>query len=577
MIAVLISILIAAAIRSIVFAGAIGLALKALRVRDARTRLAAWTAVLCAVLLMPLLSLWMPALALPVRHAVEKPELTLVQPALVSLPAVDIPSAARVALDWRSIAGLVYIAVTLIFIARLAYGLVLSSKLRRTATTIGDRETLNRLEAAAHSKLPALAESDVLIVPVTIGTLRPILLLPGSWREWSDAKLQAVLAHELSHIERRDYAILTIASLNRCLNWFNPLSWWLERHMRDLAEEASDDSAVRCTGDSAGYAEVLLGFMEALQEAPGRVRWEAVAMARTGRAGRRIDRILASGYLAGARRPAALAALAVLALPLLYLSAAVTTGEQSSSSIRTIANGARVQAKRPGSSQLIAQAQTTPASKPVERTIRVSDSQDSYVIVSPEGNTMSGTNSDLRRAKSFRYEVGEEYIWFRHDGKEYIVRDPATVKAARKLFGPQQELGQQQAELGAQQAKLGELQAKLGEQQRAIRTTMPDFSRDIERLKERMRSARTSEELGDVHALLGDLQAKVAEQQAKIGNQQGKLGEQQALLGEQLAELGSRQGKLGEQQERLAEEASEKLKKLLDEALKKGIAQSHPQ
>ena len=190
---------------------------------------------------------------------------------------------------------------------------------------------------------------------------------------------------------------------------------------------------------------------------------------------------------------------------------------------------------------------------------------------------MSGTNSDLRRAKSFRYEVGEEYIWFRHDGKEYIVRDPATVKAARKLFEPQQELGQQQAELGAQQAKLGELQAKLGEQQRAIRTTMPDFSRDIERLKERMRSARTSEELGDVQALLGDLQAKVAEQQAKIGNQQGKLGEQQALLGEQLAELGSRQGKLGEQQERLAEEASEKLKKLLDEALKKGIAQSHPQ
>jgi hypothetical protein len=49
---------------------------------------------------------------------------------------------------------------------------------------------------------------------------------------------------------------------------------------------------------------------------------------------------------------------------------------------------------------------------------------DSYVIVSGDSTTMSGSTDELRRARGFRYRVGEEYVWFRQGGKSYIVRDP---------------------------------------------------------------------------------------------------------------------------------------------------------
>jgi len=112
------------------------------------------------------------------------------------------------------------------------------------------------------------------------------------------------------------------------------------------------------------------------------------------------------------------------------------------------------------------------------------------------------------------------------------------------------------------EGELGELQSKLGERQSSIRTTLPDLTRDIERLKQKMAGAGTSEELGELQAMLGEIQAKIGDQQSKIGEQQAKIGDEQAKLGEQQAKLGERQAALGEQQEKLAEEAGVKLKAL---------------
>jgi beta-lactamase regulating signal transducer with metallopeptidase domain len=46
---------------------------------------------------------------------------------------------------------------------------------------------------------------------LTLGTLRPVILLPSDWLEWPSSKLQAVLAHELTHVERADCAVTFIA------------------------------------------------------------------------------------------------------------------------------------------------------------------------------------------------------------------------------------------------------------------------------------------------------------------------------------------------------------------------------
>jgi beta-lactamase regulating signal transducer with metallopeptidase domain len=540
----MISLLLESTVRSLAFAGVIGLVLQICRVRNVSTRLAAWTCVLYGALLLPLAVPFLPPLAvhLPDRAANQR-VITLPVETIRTYRAEMSTETPQTHFSWRTAGIDIYLAVAIGLLGRLGFGLLVTRRLRRTARPVNDARPLAILNVRGYeagiTRLPTLAESTVLAVPITLGWMRPSIILPDSWREWPDATTEAVLAHELSHVQRGDYATLLAASFYRCLFWFSPLAWWLDKHLRELTEQASDDSALRATADRTQYAEVLLGFFEALQNQRGRIRWQGVAMARGARAGRRIDRILAEDHkLSTPARWPVMAALAVLTLPLLYLC---------------------------GAFQPVAMAQPTS-----------SKSLDSYIIVSGNSQTMSGSVEDLQRVLALKSQIGDEFIWFRRDDKAYVIRDAGILKAAHKLFEPQHELGVRQGVLGEQQGKLGELQAALGEKQSTVRTIPPDLTRDIERLKEKLKTAATAEDLGDVQALLGELQSKLAEKQASLGGDQAKLGEEQAKLGERQAKLGEEQAKLGEQQAKLAEKASRQLKVLIDEAFKKGLVESEP-
>ena len=117
-----------------------------------------------------------------------------------------------------------------------------------------------------------------------MGAFWPTILLPSDWREWDEEKLDAVLAHEFSHVARRDALTQRISLLYRAIFWFNPLAWWLNRHLAALAEQASDEAALSGGADQNHYARTLLGFFEVLQTAPRRIRWQGVSMARPGQA-----------------------------------------------------------------------------------------------------------------------------------------------------------------------------------------------------------------------------------------------------------------------------------------------------
>jgi bla regulator protein BlaR1 len=288
-------------------------------------------------------------------------------------------------------------------------------------------------------------------------------------------------------------------------------------------------------------------------------------MARGARAGRRIDRILAADRkLSKPARWPVMAALGAFAVPMLYLCGAfqpVAMAQPAPPVPPAIAAAPR-QTSTPSAGATTAKSQ--------------GKSLDSYIIVSGDQQTMSGSTDELRRAIELRLRLGDEFIWFRRDAKAYVIRDAGILKAAQKLFEPQQELGRRQGELGEQQGKLGELQSALGEKQSSVRTSVPDLTREIEKLKEKLKTAGTSEELGDVQAMLGDLQSKVAERQSRIGDAQAKLGEEQAKLGEQQAKLGEKQAKLGEAQAKAAEEAGRQLRTLIDEAFKRGLVEPEP-
>ncbi|HEV3483747.1 MAG TPA: M56 family metallopeptidase [Candidatus Acidoferrales bacterium] len=198
---------------------------------------------------------------------------------------------------WIVLFAATYISITLLFLARLLLGIIFSRGLVRGARPIAESDVTSLLtidEREDHPAIPLrLVESELISVPITLGILRPIILLPVGWREWGPAALRAVLAHERSHVVRRDALTQRLSLLHRAIFWFSPLSWWLHGRLADAAEEASDEAALLSGADRAQYAETLLGFFVALQQTPRRVHWQGVSMAKAGQAEKRVDRILA--------------------------------------------------------------------------------------------------------------------------------------------------------------------------------------------------------------------------------------------------------------------------------------------
>jgi len=281
------------------------LLIKVLRVKDPSVRLAAWTAMLCASVAIPLLSVSLPAM--PVKAApvtvfrnVVQPSAAPAAPSIAVFRSVSPAAPRRAHFDWV----IIYFIVTAALFLRLCFGLAFAARL---------------LHRSWPTELDGVRESGHITSPVTVGILRPAILLPVDWREWELAKLDAVLAHERSHIRRRDPAVQVLSAIHRALLWYSPLSWYLDRQIVRLAEEASDDAAVAAVCDRAAYAETLLAFM---QRAVGRPNWQGVPMARYGSPEGRIHRILDATTLSRGVTRWSIAAILMLGMPLAYVIAA---------------------------------------------------------------------------------------------------------------------------------------------------------------------------------------------------------------------------------------------------------------
>ena len=81
-----------------------------------------------------------------------------------------------------------------------------------------------------------------------------------------------------------------------------------------------------------------------------------------------------------------------------------------------------------------------------------------FAVVSGRSVYMNGSNDDAETVRALRSKSGSDFIWFRHDGNSYVIRDAATVKNALGLYAGMDELGRQQDELGRQQDELGRKQ-----------------------------------------------------------------------------------------------------------------------
>ncbi|HET6175477.1 MAG TPA: M56 family metallopeptidase [Candidatus Sulfotelmatobacter sp.] len=662
------------AARALLLAAGAALALAAFRVRTTSLRLFTWTAVLYAALAMPLLGRMLPPLAVPTpaflqfadaqsapelthdsrtdisaaipsrskevsaaRHYVVRETATMTSsPEAIHPPSpkslvreTSTPTAKPVvassewpSISWSAVVTGLYLTVTLLLLVRFVVGLVFGRRLRKASEKIEDPRVTQRLAARARAcrlaLLPGAAESELISVPVTMGAIRSTILLPASWPEWDDAKLDAVVAHEISHVARRDALTQRLSLLHRAIFWFSPLAWWLDRHLADLAEQASDEAALSCGADRHAYARTLLGFFEALQAAPGRVWWQGVSMAKAGQAEQRLERILDwRGAVTMSLKKSIAVAIIALAIPVVYLAAAVRPAGQVP---RPHLDG--VQAQTPPQAQSASPATPGPAPEaappsstdgyPVPVLAPVAPgpmapprgrgpiagvvSKGGYMVIPPAapgapraavpppaiwGAQASGSGSSHRGGFSYAHGYDDEQRFVIVSGKSdsYTMsgstEDIRHVDKLKKTISGDfiwfqrdeksyiirdQATVDNARKLWLPQEELGKKQEELGKQQEALGKQQEELGAKMEQIT--VKVPDMSAEIDKLKAELKQLSSgatveQVGRIQSEIGELQSKIGEIQSHAGDQQGKLGEEMGALGEKQGKLGAQQGE--------------------
>ena len=166
-------------------------------------------------------------------------------------------------------------------------------------------------------KLPiAVMSSPGRLEPGVVGIFRPVLLLPeGITERLTPPQLEAILAHELRHVERRDNLTAAVHMLVETIFWFHPLMWWIRTRLVEERERACDEGVLRLGGEPQVYAESILKVCEFYLAAPV----ACAAGVTGGELKKRIEGIMANRFIGklshGKKMLLALAAVLAIAGP----------------------------------------------------------------------------------------------------------------------------------------------------------------------------------------------------------------------------------------------------------------------
>ncbi len=129
---------------------------------------------------------------------------------------------------------------------------------------------LRRLERLGGLRKPiAFLLSRASLEPGIFGIARARLIWPeGISRHLEDAHLEAVLAHEVWHVRRRDNLFAALHMLVEAVFWFHPLVWWLGGRLVEERERACDEEVVALGSDRQVYAESILKVCEFCLSSP---------------------------------------------------------------------------------------------------------------------------------------------------------------------------------------------------------------------------------------------------------------------------------------------------------------------
>jgi bla regulator protein blaR1 len=125
-------------------------------------------------------------------------------------------------------------------------------------------DALRRLEQIAGVRTPILfLLSRDSLEPGIFGIVRPALVWPAGISEHlTDAHLEAIIAHEVCHVRRRDNLAAAMHMVVEAIFWFHPLVWWLGARLMEERERACDEKVLQLGNPPHVYAESILKTCE---------------------------------------------------------------------------------------------------------------------------------------------------------------------------------------------------------------------------------------------------------------------------------------------------------------------------
>jgi len=234
---------------------------------------------------------------------------------------------------------LLWLSGVLLLSARLVGGWAVARRLATTTRQPVSAE-IQALAARVAERLGLrqfvrFAESPTVAVPIVIGWLKPVVLVPSAAvAGLPPAHLEALLAHELAHVRRHDYLINLLQSAIETLLFYHPAVWWVSGRVRQEREHCCDDAAVAVC-DRFVYVNALTNLATMTAHTP-------LALAATdGSLLRRVRRLLAS---TPDERPSggwlSMAVVVVVLAGLTPVMMAIGTGDQEADAARPAAPAA---------------------------------------------------------------------------------------------------------------------------------------------------------------------------------------------------------------------------------------------
>jgi beta-lactamase regulating signal transducer with metallopeptidase domain len=229
-------------------------------------------------------------------------------------------------------------------------------RLRCDSLPIEEQSLLAAVAAQAQriglKTVPDVAWCARVSVPVVVGILRPMVLLPASLTTGlSPQQLQALLTHELAHIRRYDLFVNLLQRLAESLLFFHPAVWYVSRRLSDERENCCDDLVLASGCQRIEYADALVHMAELCFAGKAR---KAAALAASGdrpsQFKRRVLRVL--GVSTGSQvrlNRAALFSMAVVPAALLFAMAVLPGWAESPTAVATQSGpqGSAAARKRP--------------------------------------------------------------------------------------------------------------------------------------------------------------------------------------------------------------------------------------